>query len=148
MIRNDKRNAKTGQFVSGVVQGGRPKGTKNKNANKLHAMLDKLAPSKKLIERQMELASGLFIEERTKDGLRRVYLTKPDREAGQFLLEMRHGKAIQQTRQVGDDGQTVPVLMIPVVSPSMPTSPVQVVQVVPKAKGKKDKGTKADEPTR
>jgi hypothetical protein len=46
-------------------------------------------------EKLQELADGIYVEQTTEDGTRRVYKKAPDRQAIMFLVEHGRGKAAQ-----------------------------------------------------
>lgn len=65
-----------------------------------------------LIDWQFELAAGVWVEETTKDGERKVYKRPPDREAGQYLINRIMGKPIERQEIGGVDGGLIEVAFV------------------------------------
>lgn len=60
-----------------------------------------------LIDLQFELAQGVWIEETTPLGHRKVYKRAPDREAGQYLINRIMGKPTERQEISGPQGRPI-----------------------------------------
>ena len=65
-----------------------------------------------LVDLQFELAQGVWVEETTAMGLRKVYKRAPDRDAGQYLMNRILGKPIERQEIGGVDGGLIEVSFV------------------------------------
>lgn len=53
------------------------------------------------------LAAGIWVEEKDKDGERRIYLRAPDRQANEYLMNRIMGKPTDRKELSGPDGSPI-----------------------------------------
>lgn len=63
-----------------------------------------------LIDRMIELADGVSVEEVDKDGKRMVYLRPPDRQAAEYLINRVMGKPTERKEISGPDAGPLPIV--------------------------------------
>lgn len=97
-------------------QSGNPAGRKRKSdkyarpiARAEKRIADRLP---ELIDLQFELAQGVFVEETTVTGQRKVYKRPPDRDAGQYLINRIMGKPVERQEIGGVDGGVIEVSFV------------------------------------
>lgn len=88
--------------------GGRPKGSKGGHTLKAELMRKRLILSVNkeytpIVQGQIQLAKGLFYEDKTKEGTRIVYREKPDGRAAEYLLNQSIGKPRENMEITGAD---------------------------------------------
>lgn len=65
-----------------------------------------------LVDLQFELAQGVWVEEISALGVRKVYKRIPDRDAGQYLINRILGKPIERQEIGGVEGGVIEVAFV------------------------------------
>jgi len=84
----------------------------------------------KLVSRLMELAMGVTMAKRGKDGNVNIYVEAPDRQAAEYLVERVMGKVPQRHEVTGDEGGPMKIMpWAPALPPALP--PPTIVESLP-----------------
>lgn len=65
-----------------------------------------------VVDRLLELANGVTVQETTPEGEERIYERPPDREAAKYLLDRIMGKPMQRQEHTGADGQALSIRIV------------------------------------
>jgi len=79
------------------LYGGHIRAAEDKVADRLPALIDNL----------LALADGVWTEETTRDGVRRVYREIPDRASNEYLINRIMGKPVESQEISGPDGESI-----------------------------------------
>lgn len=77
------------------IGAGRKKGAHNKSTYEVKRVINSILPPKKRYGLLAELAQGVLVQEKQKDGSERVYVKPPDGFALKTLCEYADGKPVQ-----------------------------------------------------
>lgn len=95
-------------------KGGRPKGTNAILAEKMRAELTKRVNEEftPIINAQIDEAKGLWYEEITKDGQKRIYQKEPNSKSAEYLLNQSIGRPQESIQLSGPEGQPINIRIV------------------------------------